>query len=252
MRFWTLFIIICFSEVCKGQTNTSTPREDSIICIIPGYDSIIYYAGGKDHIQEAKRGKIDDIVFMDRLFLTVKERKSLVVLKPGDGGDMMGTFESVVTQMNVHDASRRAIDSINIEEEKAFGWTTPPMIKASMRGDTTALRLNLPRDEDHVKDPLPGYPKQSQVVIILAGDDSIYAYKGGDIKTIRQYTYAELRETLKKSSKDAKFSVLIKPTDNCTYKNTVNMLDEMTLAGVKHYELVEITKEEAECVKGLH
>ena len=38
--------------------------------------------------------------------------------------------------------------------------------------------------------------------------------------------------------------VIIKPTKDATYKNTVNILDEMTIDGVKRYALVDISPDE--------
>jgi len=37
---------------------------------------------------------------------------------------------------------------------------------------------------------------------------------------------------------------VLKPTQDATYKNTVNILDEMTIDGVKRYALVDISPDE--------
>jgi hypothetical protein len=43
--------------------------------------------------------------------------------------------------------------------------------------------------------------------------------------------------------------VVIKPAASSTYKNTVDMLDAMRIADVKHYALVDISKPEEEYLK---
>ena len=43
--------------------------------------------------------------------------------------------------------------------------------------------------------------------------------------------------------------VVIKPTVDATYKNTVNILDEMTIDGVKRYAMVDISPAEYKLIK---
>jgi len=42
--------------------------------------------------------------------------------------------------------------------------------------------------------------------------------------------------------------VVIKPDEDATYKNTVDMLDEMTINNVKRYAMIDITPQELEVV----
>ena len=53
----------------------------------------------------------------------------------------------------------------------------------------------------------------------------------------------------KNSCLDRDFVVVIKPDEDATYKNTVDMLDEMTINNVKRYAMVDITPQELEVVK---
>ena len=43
--------------------------------------------------------------------------------------------------------------------------------------------------------------------------------------------------------------IIIKPDDEATYKNTVDILDEMTINRVKRYAIVKILPEEVELIK---
>jgi len=49
--------------------------------------------------------------------------------------------------------------------------------------------------------------------------------------------------------KQQDFFVVIKPTEDATYKNAVDILDEMTINDVKRYALMKISPTELELVK---
>jgi biopolymer transport protein ExbD len=49
--------------------------------------------------------------------------------------------------------------------------------------------------------------------------------------------------------KDRDFIVIIKPSDDATYKNTVDILDEMTINQARTYAMVKILKDEVDLIK---
>ena len=53
----------------------------------------------------------------------------------------------------------------------------------------------------------------------------------------------------KTSCLDRDFVVVIKPDVDATYKNTVDILDEMTINNVKRYAMVDITPQEYQLVQ---
>jgi biopolymer transport protein ExbD len=115
----------------------------------------------------------------------------------------------------------------------------------------TAMRLFLPKD---VKNPEEqNKVKNSAVITLMLGkQDMIYYYEGDDPKTMQQTTFKKVRDVVidKKNRTDPKdFVVVIKPTADATYKNTVNILDEMTIDGVKRYAMVDITPDEYKLVQ---
>ena len=52
-----------------------------------------------------------------------------------------------------------------------------------------------------------------------------------------------------KACEDMDFTVIIKPNDEATYKNTVDILDEMAINQVKRYAMVKVLKEENDLIK---
>ena len=115
----------------------------------------------------------------------------------------------------------------------------------------TAMRMFLPKD---VKNPEEqNKVKNSAVITLMLGkDDKIYYYEGDDPTKMLQTTFKKVRDVVidKKRRTDPKdFVVVLKPTPDATYKNTVNILDEMTIDEVKRYAMVDISPVEYDLIK---
>lgn len=150
----------------------------------------------------------------------------------------------------------------------------------------TTLDLNMPKDVD---DPNKKTEvKQSGVLsIVLGKGDQVYYYEGQlevaegknnwkstTFKGIRDIIIKKKqdvrsrhvhneeickpeRESAKKKGdpnwekacEDVDFVVIIKPDEDATYKNTVDILDEMTINQVKRYAMVKVLPAEMELVR---
>ena len=115
----------------------------------------------------------------------------------------------------------------------------------------TAMRLFLPKD---VKNPDEQNKVKNSAVItlMLAKQDKIYYYEGDDPSKLQQTDFKKVRDIVvdKKKRTDPKdFVVILKPSVDATYKNTVNILDEMTIDGVKRYAMVDISPVEYNFIK---
>lgn len=231
MKNWTLVCIsvICSFSWCRGQSggeSSPNPADNKVTCIVPGIDSVIYYFGSSVQMDEAKRGRITDTAFINGMFHAVKDRGSLLVLKPGDGARVLPDLREMVHLSNDHEVIHRSLDTLNDSEERTFGYTTSPPIKAVMESE--------------------------RLVILLVGDNEIYAYPTEDIHKGKKYTYAECRDMLMVKKENKIFSVMIRPAGNSTYRNTVNMLDEMKKVGIARYALVDITKDEEDYLRQIY
>ncbi|MEP7277596.1 MAG: biopolymer transporter ExbD [Bacteroidota bacterium] len=118
----------------------------------------------------------------------------------------------------------------------------------------TAMRLGLPKDTDKPEDQ--NKVKESAVLTIMLGkNDQVYYYEGilaPDASNFKSTNFKEIRNEIlaKKKSTDPKdFVVIIKPDQDCTYKNVVDILDEMLINEVKRYATVEISPVEYQLVQ---
>ncbi len=119
---------------------------------------------------------------------------------------------------------------------------------------------------------------------MLGKDDKVYYYEGelgpngenfksSSFKDIRNVIIAKKKEVMKnyvpdpkdeeikekarkngdpnweKAALDRDFVVVIKPNEEATYRNTVDMLDEMTINNVKRFAMIKIAPTENDLIK---
>jgi biopolymer transport protein ExbD len=138
-------------------------------------------------------------------------------------------------------ADMRDFKSGNLTNEQRVFYTTS-LQTAMARGRDTSHPLILPKEENP-----PGTADTSspnRLVILLFGDQGIYVYTGTGIRAGKKYTYRELQKWLKEKKSTSLGTILIKPAASTTYKNTVNILDALKLAGITRYALVNISPAE--------
>lgn len=110
-----------------------------------------------------------------------------------------------------------------------------------------AMNLVLP-DDKPVNDPTTAADSKT-ISLILGGDNVIYYYYGLHTENILQTDYAAtglrqvIQDKIKKLhtlyGKDGEIVVLIKPTGGATYKNVIDVMDEMLINDVKKYVMVD-------------
>jgi biopolymer transport protein ExbD len=145
------------------------------------------------------------------------------------------------------------------------------------------MKLFMPKDEKNPKD-LTEVKESGALTIMLGKDNGLYYYEGQikeDGSNFKSATYKEIRDIIikkkneviashyhtpgceplqkaakergdkdwKDACKDKDFVVVIKPNSEATYKNTVDILDEMTINEVHRFALVDITPDENMLIK---
>lgn len=145
-----------------------------------------------------------------------------------------------------------------------------------------AMNLNMPKDSEN-KDEEMLTKKSGALTIMLGRDNHVYYYEGqlepdasnfktSTFKQIRDVIINKKKEVISRYTRDQKcidgaikdgmsvenaekncqqkdFFVVIKPNENATYKNTVDILDEMAINEVARYAMVKITPTENDLVK---
>jgi len=115
----------------------------------------------------------------------------------------------------------------------------------------TAMKLFLPKDVDKPEEQ--NKLKESAALTLMPSKQNmVYYYEGLDPSKLQSSTFKGIRDIVldKKRRTDPKdFMVILKPTKDATYKNTVDILDEMTIDAVKRYALVDITPDEYKFVE---
>lgn len=142
----------------------------------------------------------------------------------------------------------------------------------------STMKLNMPKDTK--KEEEQNKAKASGALTIMLGkDNNVFYYEGelkGDASNFKSSTFKEIRDVIinkrkevisryvrdpdceAKAQKEGKkisdcaeqdFVVIIKPNAEATFKNTVDILDEMTINGVKRYAMIDITPTEEELIR---
>ncbi|HEY6505796.1 MAG TPA: biopolymer transporter ExbD [Chitinophagaceae bacterium] len=148
-----------------------------------------------------------------------------------------------------------------------------------------AMDLNMPKDTEKVEEE--SKIKQSGAMTIMLGKgDQVYYYEGelteeNASSIFKQTTFKGIRDEIirkkkevirdykpepkdedikqkakargdkdwEKAALDRDFFVVIKPNADATYKNTVDILDEMTINNVKRFAMVKISETEDKLIK---
>ena len=127
-------------------------------------------------------------------------------------------------------------------------------IFTSTMSQPTAMNLFMPKDVDKPEEQ--NKVKESGAFTIMLGkDDVVYYYEGMDPAAegnFRSASFKTIRDELirkRQNTNTEDLVVIIKPTPDATYKNTVDIVDEMTINEIKRYAMVDISDVEYQLVK---
>lgn len=113
----------------------------------------------------------------------------------------------------------------------------------------STMDLFMPKDTEKPEEQ--NKAKESGALTIMMGkDDHIYYYEGKlaeDASNFQSSNFKAIRDIIikkKKSTPVEDLVIVLKPNEEATYKNTVDMLDEMTINEIKRFALVDISEVE--------
>jgi len=149
--------------------------------------------------------------------------------------------------------------------------------------EPTTMDLNMPKDTDK-KDEETKTKQSGALTVMLGKNDQVYYYEGElatDGSNFKQTTFKGIRDEIIRKKKEViashrhdekceelkaeakkkgnpnwervdltrDFMVIIKPNEEATYKNTVDILDEMTINNVERFAMVKIADVEKDLIK---
>ena len=110
----------------------------------------------------------------------------------------------------------------------------------------TSMNLNMPKDTPDLQNETK-IKESGALTLMLGKGDIIYYYEGMDPAKMETTGYKSVRDIIlkkKKSTPAEDFFVTIKPDNDATYKNAVDILDEMNINDVTRYAMIPPTPEE--------
>jgi biopolymer transport protein ExbD len=120
---------------------------------------------------------------------------------------------------------------------------------------STPSTMDLFMPKDTKKDEELNKAKESGALTIMMGKDNhLYYYEGKlapDASNFQSTNFKEIRDVIIKKKKNTPpddLVVVLKPNEEATYKNTVDMLDEMTINQIKRFALVDIAESENQLI----
>jgi biopolymer transport protein ExbD len=117
-----------------------------------------------------------------------------------------------------------------------------------------AFKLNVP--DDTAKEEEQTQAKASGAfTIMLSKENHVYYYEGQllpDGSNFKSTNFKDLRSVIldkKARTPEKDFVVIVKPNEFASYKNVVDVLDEMTIADIKRYAMVDISQGELDLIR---
>jgi biopolymer transport protein ExbD len=110
----------------------------------------------------------------------------------------------------------------------------------------TAMNLNMPKDTKNPEDNTP-VKESGSLTLLLGKANVIYYYFANDPATMQTTNYKNVRDIILKKKKNTPATdlyIIIKPDKDATYKNAVDILDEMDINQISRYSMVDPSADE--------
>lgn len=251
-----LFFILMFffSFGCGNLFSQNATNEKQVSnCILLGSDSVAYYYGSSNKMNELVRGNINDSVFIFHIIKSIKEHSEnknfKVAFKPTDANDVRKNVVDIINLFNLYDIQNRYIDTLDENEQKFFHSETMPAVIAEM--NRNPLKLTLPRNDN---DTSKSSAKSPNTVTMILVNNSIYVYEGEDISNGKQYSYSDIDNYIKQQLRKISlgdFKIIIEASEDATYTNTIDILDKIKTNNIEKYTLVGLSNKDKQFVKTL-
>ena len=124
------------------------------------------------------------------------------------------------------------------------------MFTATLSSPTT-MDLYMPRDSEN--DSVDKYSGvKTKLTLILLKDHKVFGYYGDFIKGGRSVSVDETDKLIADGWKmftEDSLVIIIKPSNTASYKETVEILDQMSINKIEKYSMTDLNKKEKEFLK---
>ncbi len=162
-----------------------------------------------------------------------------------------------MAEMEVKDSSKKKGPGVKKGKKASTRVDLTPMVDlgfllitffifSTTMSQPTSMNLNMPKDTKDTKDETL-VKKSGSLTLMLGKGNVIYYYYGDDPTKMQTTTYKEVRNIIlekKKTTPPEDLFIIIKPDKDASYKNAVDMLDEMNIDDISRYAMVDPTEDE--------
>ncbi len=252
MRVFLIGLLSFCFIACIGQKNANI--------YLSHCDSLFYAEGDNFDATKIKKGKMTDSAFINALFSSISPTTHKILFKPYTDVCITGDGMSAVI-----------INWKALFSRKGFGYETVPTNSAEDNyfgeqsiyayiKESAEARKNPSRNNGIP--PAPPPPPLSSLIgknkkaltILVAGENKFYYYNGSNCTILNLVDLKTLKQTIRtrvKTTKKEEIIIVIKSTQEATFKSILDILDEIVLSGTPkyHYAEEDITQTELNCIK---
>jgi hypothetical protein len=251
MKVYITIILTFF--YCSCSNNEIKENTTASFIYITSCDSIYYNKNGKANFSGITGSKNGDSVFINAIIKEFTGSRNVILIKVF--GSKCNLTAEIATNFNELFKSKKISSAILMPdslEEKYFNDVSLEKFIENIRAENGGvMRMNIPRDEEI--DTLK-INAAAAMTLLPTGNNRLFYYQGEYKNIMTETDYKEIRKVItafrqKTNSKDLMF--LIKSDSAASFKNIIDLLDEMPICKVpaRHYAEVPISESEKNYIK---
>ncbi len=153
-----------------------------------------------------------------------------------------------------HTVFRKVIDALKDNDEFKYNLISEDPVSRNSEKNEQEMHLSLPESQVERPNEAQYDNIESKLTLLLLDATSIYGYTGKYVKNGKVYDYKNIRNIIKEASKKYKnkLVVIIKPGKDASYRNTVDILDEMTIYKIKRFAMLKMNAQEKTFIKNVN
>ena len=248
MKVFFLFITAISLYACSG--NNTLKKGGTVNLYVAGCDSIFYCSDSVFNPNNLLSARKNDSAFLKKITDKALSLKKVILFKPL-GGSCGGVGETIMN-LNTFFTEKGLmfkITATDSSEDKYFNDVSFIEVAKQMMVLNEPSHMYLPKKDTNDMVVHLKLKPEASVTFLLSGNNRIYYYLGSFKGIITETDYVNVRSLIKELSKKINkrdLMFIIKSDPGSTFKNAIDILDEMTINNVPpgHYAEIDITEAE--------